>query len=287
MTKQKKYTIIHNDPTIEITSHKATTIAVLGDIHFPYEDPTALRLTRTILDHTCPDILILNGDIMDFFGISKFPVPPTRRIHFSDELHEAAAKLQRLRSWYPKIPAIYLEGNHEQRLQRYLWSHSPELSELVTVNRELNLQDLDIQYLSAHHEPKLRHEFSTPHVKVDKLYITHGHGVRLSGSVINVARTLFLRMLRPMLVGHFHRKDIYLQTDYEGKISGTFTQGCLCRPRPYWDSGRIWGQGLSIVTAYDGSFEVDVLDFIPRDDRLICHWRGKRFSAPIRSLTWK
>ncbi len=262
------------------------TVAVLSDLHFPYEDPDAMILARKIIDAARPDIVVLNGDVVDFFGISRFPVPPERRARFGEEVKRCAERIVFLKGMAPKATWVYVEGNHELRMQMYLWRRAPELSDLVDIEDELGLRECGILYVRQAQEPQRREDFTAPQVRVGKLYITHGHTIRLWGNAVNIARAVFQRLLKPVLIGHWHRKDIYSQTDYEGKLNGAFVQGCLCYPRPHWDSGRIWGQGMSIIYVQNGFFEVDVLEFIAKDKRLFCLWRGKRYETRIGAKRW-
>lgn len=281
--------IIYRGNMAEVVPRARTTIAVLSDIHFPFEDPDALRLARQIVQDANPDIVCLNGDITDFFGISRFPVPPIRRMQFASEISYARDALAKLKSSFaPDAQWIYIEGNHELRMKSFLWRRAPELAGLIGVETELQLEAQGIVYLRERDEPAARYEFAAPQLRVGKLYIQHGTNIRIGSATINVARSVFLRLLKPMLIGHWHRKDIYTQTDYEGTTSGCWVQGCLCKPRPHWDTGRIWGQGMSIVFATEEHFEVDVIDFIgqPRKRTLMALWRGNRYEERMGGRRW-
>jgi predicted phosphodiesterase len=283
---RRKYSLIRRGPSLEVQAHRPITAAVIGDLHFPFEDPAAMALAKKIITSAKPEIVIINGDLVDFFGISKFPVPPIRRAQFADEIRYARKNLERLRNWAPNAIWVYNEGNHELRLQLYLWRRAPELSEMILLEDQLGLANLGIIYLKQPQEPQGREEFVAPQVKLGKLYVTHGHLLKVWGNTINVARTIFLRVQKPMLVGHWHRKDIYIQTDYEGVPSGAFVHGCLSRQRPHWDIGRIWGQGMAVVSVHNGYFECDVIDFINKDEKLFALWRGQRYEVPAGTERW-
>lgn len=272
-------------PSLEVRETGYTAV-ILSDVHFPFEDPDALILARQIISDAKPKIVILNGDIVDFFGISKFPVPPIRRAQFGEEIKMAAEKIGLLKRFAPNALWIYTEGNHELRMQLYVWRRAPEMSDLVRVEDELELSKNNIIYLKQAQEPQAREDFAAPQVKLGKLYVMHGHTVRIWGNAVNVARGVFQRLLKPVLIGHWHRKDVYSQTDYEGVLNGAFVQGCLCHPRPHWDTGRIWGQGMSVVYVQNGYFEADVIEFIAKDKKLFCLWRGKRYETKIGAKKW-
>lgn len=269
-----------NGQSVEFSSQRPFTAFIMGDIHFPFENPAALSLARQIYNDAKPHVTILNGDILDFFGISKYPVPPVRRVMFGNEIKEGAAKLKELRKW-GKGHWIYIEGNHEHRLRLYLYRRAPELAGIISVPDLIGCDKLDMRYLAHCDTPVSREEFSAPQVKLGKLYVFHGDTVKLWGNTVNVARSLFLRLLKPALIGHWHRCDSYLQTDYEGVANGAWVTACLAHPRPHYDTGRVWGQGCAVVTIQDGYFEVDNISFISKDKRLFALWRGHRYEVPL------
>lgn len=279
------WTATLSGPALTVEAKRPITAVVLSDIHFPYEDPDAMLLAKQILLEAKPDIIILNGDIVDFYGISKFLVPPIRRLQFSQEVEEDAKKIARLHAWAPHAFWVYLEGNHELKMRRRPWEKAPEFAGLLETEKVLNLKQLNILYLQQEWEPKTREEFAAPHVKLGKLYVMHGHSIRMGINAINVAKAVFDRMLKPTLIGHWHRTNVWEQTDYEGVLSGAFVQGCLCRPRPHWDT-KVWGQGMSVIFIQDGYFEVDLIKFIAKDKTLFALWRGKRYETRIGNKTW-
>ena len=281
--------VIIRGSTAEVVLRPSAIIAVLSDIHFPHEDPDAMRLARTIIQEAKPDVVVINGDAVDFFGISRYPVSPLRRAHFAEEVAYARDALAKLKqSFAPDAHWVYLEGNHELRMKMFLWRRAPELAGLIGVEDQLHLPQLGMTFLHEPEEPARRFEFSAPQVKISRLFVSHGDQIRLGPATINVARSMFLRLLRPMLIGHWHRKDVYLQTDYVGETSGCWVQGCLAKPRPHWDTGRIWGQGMSIIFASQEHFEVDVIDFVgqPKRKVLMALWRGNRYEVPTGRKSW-
>lgn len=244
-----------------------------------------MRLTRQIYRDAQPDITILNGDIVDFFGISRFPVPPTRRSEFGEEVKWDKTKIEQLKSWGGGL-WVYLEGNHEYRMTTLLYRRAPELANLIEIQELLDLSGLGIHYLEHCQEPALRNDFVSPQVKLGKLYVLHGDTIRMWGNAVNVARSLHLRVKNPMLIGHWHRSDSYLQTDYEGNTSGAWVMGCLARPRPHYDSGRVWGQGCAVIELSNGYFEVSIISYFAKDGKLLALWRGKRYEEKIGGRDW-
>ena len=64
------------EPYILSTSTKK--ILVLSDIHFPYHNVKALRAAIAYGIKEGVDCIILNGDILDFYGLSDFSKDPSK-----------------------------------------------------------------------------------------------------------------------------------------------------------------------------------------------------------------
>lgn len=294
---------IHGNPPIwcEIKPRVPIRIAVLGDIHAPFHDPQALQLAIEIIKSIPLDILIFNGDCVDFFAISRFSKDPKRRLELVSELRAAKKVFQHILHQLPSVSIIYLSGNHEDRLKAYLWSKAPELSELdkliaETMSeisgmkfREHNILPIllglppDTLFLSYADTPMPDNELAAPTVKVGKLLIAHGDTFRLNGNTVNVARCLFQRVLRNILICHWHRADRYEQTDIFGHLHGAYVSPCLSLPRPHWDTSRLWTQGFSIIeVAPDGFFKVDIITFIRQNGHKLAYYAGTRFSVKTK-----
>lgn len=271
---------------IEPHSRTNVRVCIIGDVHLPFHDPAAVELALRIIRYVQPHFLILNGDIVDFHGISRFPVTPIRRLQFPAELRFARRWLRWLREQLPDVVMIYLAGNHEERLRSYLWRKAQELSEIdaLRLPELLGLRELGIHFAETETEPRGYSDFVAAQVVLGgRLYVLHGHSIRTSGSVVNVARTVFHRTFVPMLIGHWHRTQHHEETSYDGSTSGCWVVGCLCYPRPHYDAGRIWGQGMAVVHLRDQWFRPTLVSFFRRDNHLHAFHEGTLFSVDTTS----
>ena len=101
-------------------------LGILPDCHHPNADDAAWNLALRGLAVHKPEILILLGDFADGESISLHePDEPGTR-DFKDEVGEVMRALTQLDALGCKRK-IYLEGNHEQRLGRYLARNAPAL----------------------------------------------------------------------------------------------------------------------------------------------------------------
>ena len=123
------------------------TAAVINDTHNPYQDQRALHEVELFLLELQPGLLIKNGDMNDFYGLSKFDKNPERKDTLQSDLNSTRAMNTRQRVQMPDARQIHIDGNHEDRLRRYLWSKAPELASLnaLNVDKLYGLNDNDIE----------------------------------------------------------------------------------------------------------------------------------------------
>ena len=104
-------------------------VLVCSDVHIPYQDNKAVD---AFIDHaalTQPDVIVLNGDIIDMFMLSRFTKGEGRNP--LEEMEMCRKFLQCIRMACPKAKIFYVIGNHETRLERYVLNKAPELASLI------------------------------------------------------------------------------------------------------------------------------------------------------------
>lgn len=190
--------------------------AVLSDIHLGVHDKTAMLSALKYVKKERPQNILLNGDIIDSAALSKHErtsTPPT----YLYEIELAKTFLQSIRTEFPDARIIYKEGNHESRLSRYIQNRASELEGLVDLYRLLKLQEIGIEYVE-----------SARFVLQNKIFIVHGHEMKVSGGV-NPARALLLRAFDNCIMGHVHRTSYAHGKNMNGKYIRAWTSGCLCK----------------------------------------------------------
>lgn len=272
--------------SVRLRTDRPLSLAVLSDLHLPFADPAALQLALRVLEAFPPDLVVFNGDVLDFHGVSRFSRVPERRAGFRREVEACRELLRQILERLGPVPVYWLEGNHEFRLELYLMSRSPELFGLDALQVENLLGVADrVTYVRRVNLPVSRHERVAPELDTGRLVITHGDMFRAGPHTVQIARNLYLRLQVQALIGHWHRNDVWEQTAYDGSVRGFWVAGCLCLPRPEYDAGRHWGQGMALVDLYpDGLFKVEVVRMFPEDGSLAAMVAGRRFSARIRRV---
>ena len=113
---------------------KKDTVAIMSDVHVPFHDPIAVECALQVIRDEKPATIYLNGDIVDFYMVSDFSKDPKRGISLQEEVDQTVDFLDTVRRAAPKARIVYIQGNHEDRLRRYLWKHS-EIASLRSLDR--------------------------------------------------------------------------------------------------------------------------------------------------------
>jgi predicted phosphodiesterase len=224
-------------------------VGILSDIHCPYHDDVALRAAVDHLHEHKIDALLLNGDFADFYSISRHEKNPKHR-NFLAELEQVQQLLRWLRGEFPDIKIVAKAGNHEERWEKWLWQHAPELSTspIMGLDNWLALTELGIDLVS---EKRI--------VMSGGLPILHGHekGNGIS-SPVNQARGAYMRLHHTVLEGHGHRTSIHSEPDMMGTETVCFSTGCLCDLRPAYAPLNKWNHGAALVCVKEtGEFDVE------------------------------
>jgi hypothetical protein len=223
-------------------------VGILSDVHVPYHSEIAVAAAVGFLKEQQLGGLLLNGDIADFYAISRYTKDPTQR-DFKGELEAVRQFIAYLRNEFPGIPIVYKLGNHEERWQHWLWQHAAEISDdpRMSLNGWLDLGKHDITLV----------EDQRP-VMLGKLPVLHGHELpRGMAAPVNVARGVFLRTGCTGLVGHSHRSSNHAESDMWHHETATWSTGCLCDLRPEYARINKWNWGFAVCTVHErGAFDV-------------------------------
>lgn len=213
---------------------------VANDFHFPFQDDRAISQFLNFVKKYKPNTVILNGDVLDFYCLSRFDKNPERLGTLQEELNQVSDFLIKLRNCCKKsTQIIYILGNHEDRLRKYIWTHN-ELAGLDNLKLE---KMIDVK---------------TPNVKIVKrfnlgrLLFTHGSIVRkYSGYSANAELEKYKTSGSS---GHTHRLGSFFQSGYYGNTEW-HESGCMCKlDAEYLESEPNWQQGFIVGMIEDSPF---------------------------------
>ena len=214
---------------------KAQTTVVLNDVHGQFYDPKAFGLALGFIKLKKPDNVVLNGDICDFYKISRFDCNPLRLESLQNELDFVRDTiLKPIRKAVPDARMDYIEGNHEMRLRKYLWRKASELASLraLQLSGLLELKELNITYHDKFH-------------KIGDLYFFHGDVIRKHAGYS--ARAMYEKHGCSIMHGHSHRDGKYTIRTRSGQFA-IWENYCLCDLNPEYTDFPNWSQGFACVT---------------------------------------
>jgi predicted phosphodiesterase/predicted nucleic acid-binding Zn ribbon protein len=244
-------------------------VLIWPDTHLPYADPRAVSLALQIGKYYQPDLVIMLGDILDCTGFSRFPHDQVNPKSFlQTELDEWHSLAESIREMAPHAERRFVIGNHEERIDRWLWSQ-PQLTGAAgfRLGNLLNLAG---------------HGFA-PEVEREVILcggaLTVTHGTRVGGQGAGLAaRQEMQRHGTSGVSGHTHRLALVTQRDKAGLRQWIESGHLSLNPPHYQPSIQNWIQGITL-----GEVSVDANDFELRPVPFRLSYRalvdGREFSA--------
>lgn len=173
---------------------------VWPDTHTPYESKEAVETAICALRGYAPDELIVLGDFFDCYKISAYSKDPDRLLSFKEEIVYGREMLGKIATTAKKANKncrlIFLMGNHEVRLHKYIAQQAQELHGFLKPKDLFGLQDWDVRNYGDYYEfgmIQVSHDFgysgNHAHMKAASMFgssvvngHTHGAGVTYFGT---------------------------------------------------------------------------------------------------------
>jgi len=206
----------------------------LSDIHLEHdqEQHPSYTLAKKFVKDFKPDLLVLNGDVVDFsylssYNESKAQLKEGKRL--SKDIDMLKKELDYFHKHAKKI--IYLEGNHENRLMRRL-EEVPEFEHILELKNMLGSEEFILE-----REQPIR-------VLNSHLWIMHG-------KILNkyYCEATLRQYMVSMIVGHTHKIQSFSMRTLDRELA-CWGQGCLTDRNPDYLAGKMnqWQNGF--VVAY-------------------------------------
>jgi hypothetical protein len=243
-------------------------LAFPTDEHHPFQDDEAIELALRIVEDFQPDEIIVGSDGIDFYSISKFSKDPERLKGFTlqAEINSWKATQRKWISAAPYARRRYLTGNHEDRLEKYIWDH-PELHglEALRLPALLGFDDLGLTGV----EPEITYG--------DLLVVKHGTVVRRHSAYTAKGELENEMYAISTLTGHTHRGGAHLATSRHGLVQAV-EAFCLCDTSPAYIKGAPnWQQGIVLATVSDFGVHFEPVPFFNYLGKTRAIWRGKQY----------
>lgn len=227
-----------------------------------------------------PDIRVWNGDLFDFYQISRFSTDSRRKGMMADERDLSIQYIKQMRGVRrAKTRDIALPGNHEWRINEFQRKHATIFDEIgLIVPTWWSFLHLDKMGFEIHDFEDTRY----PILSLGHLKIFHGDRTN-KHAVVNVANDWGCSVL----YGHTHRMRSFFKTTLD-TTHGVWENGYLADSRlerSYIKGVADWQQGFSWVDFDEksGWYQVTQVPVcrIPHKKRKAFMSHGRRWECEI------
>jgi hypothetical protein len=168
-----------------------------------------------------------------------------------EDLDSTTAMFYQHRNILPNAIMILIEGNHEDRLRRFLWSSAVQLA---------SLRALQLEQLFRLDEYEISHVPYEEGLMVNDIFlIIHGDIASLHSGY--TAKRMHEKHGGCGICGHCHKGGSFYKRDRFG-IWGWWEGFCLCDLNPDWIKNPNWMQGLSLIHFKGKRFWVEQLPVV-------------------------
>jgi predicted phosphodiesterase len=224
------------------------TALIIPDCHVPYEDKRAYQLMLDIATDLNPDEITILGDYADFYAINSHGKDADKTHILMDEVSSVVERLGDLRRLFPKAKIVYIEGNHEYRLARYIKSKCPDLYGTIDVQSILELDRLGISFVP--YGPTQQHAVLGSELKARHEPLSGGK---------HVAQGSIEKGLTSLVFGHTHRLQIAETYTLDGQRLMGISCGWLGdKSHPifgYVKTHHQWGLGFGVLRVKAGKIK--------------------------------
>jgi hypothetical protein len=261
---------------MRITPTAGYKVAFPTDEHFPFQDEGARSVALQIVEDFAPDLLVCGSDGVDFYSISSFDKDPKRSFNIQDEINSWRRGMREWISAAPDARKVFIPGNHEDRLRRYIWRH-PEMIGLEALQLH-NVLGLDMMGIESE-ERVIGENYGRSELEIGPLVVKHGSLVRKHSAY--TARGEMEKEFYDVPVlftGHTHRGGTHMATTRNGLVRG-YECFCLCDTNPSYVNGPNWQQGIAIATIYGTLVQVEPIPIHDSNGVKRAIWRDHIYTA--------
>ncbi len=184
-----------------IVAERLSTALLIPDCHHPNVDPKAWGLVLRAAAELQPDTVVVLGDFLDGESVSLHEPDEVGGVDLEAELESVNAALDQLDA-IGASTRVYLEGNHEQRLSRYIARKAPALWRTMRLPDLLRLKERGWQWVP----------YRTSY-RLGRVHLTHDTG----SAGLNAHRSSAKAFMGSAVIGHTHRMAYEVTGRFQGK----------------------------------------------------------------------
>lgn len=218
------------------------------------------------------DEIVILGDYADFYSVSSHPKDPRIASNLMTEVEDVNIGLDELDRLFPSARKVFIEGNHEYRLERFLFDRCPALFGVTEVKTLFNLDQ----------RPKWRFIPYGP----NQLYrVANSHLYARHEPLGSSAKATAAKALCSLIYGHIHRIEESHIVGLDGTNHVAMSCGWLGDKRKdevfgYVKGHHQWqmGFGLAYVEPGSGLFYHQKVHILEAKGKLSCCVNGKMYT---------
>lgn len=243
-------------------------IVAIPDLHYLYHDPRFISLTNKIIELTQPSHVVQGGDALDAGGISSYLQLVGKESRLFQEIESYNKQLDIWQRLMKKGSTFHqLQGNHEERLERYIAKNCRDIHELVKPLPEL----LRLKERSKEDRGRVNFKWHKldqwDSCKIGDVYLHHGVYFDKHVAVNNLSRY-------DVKLVQFHAHRFSYASN--GKIwSACLGHGSNAKKTMHIHAPSTWQQVIGVVTVINGSGSLEPI--LVNNGEAV--FRGKKIKA--------
>lgn len=260
---------------IQGPSKKAKLIFIIPDVHFPEHDETAVGLALEAHRILHPDETVLLGDLAD---AGLFSTHPKRSLIESKGYSYTEQEVKPINKFLDTVQkntkdhTYYLEGNHEQRIERFCTNNGhlgEEIYNYISPYKTFIEGRKNITYVPYCKPDGNRHSYvqlieGHEEIGMSGLVAVHGwsYSTNAAGIHLNKSRS------QSIVFGHCHRSESKLTRDpWSGAVLKSWCPGTLSKLQALYHVGGTpsdWSWGFSLIYVGTASWTEYSIPISPR-----------------------
>lgn len=190
------------------------SVGIIMDVHGPFEHKKRYANMLNCFSKVGLDALYIIGDFLDFYNVSRWGRHPSVIEALTDEIEWGNSALDQIDKTFSGIPKVFIEGNHEFRLENYILTNAPALYGVTEIKQLLKMnQRKNWRWVDYNNNQRTRVEGSD-------LWAKHDPG---PGSVLMLPKNLGVSLVH----GHTHRRTFAEHRTLDNRSLRVFSGGWL------------------------------------------------------------
>jgi len=245
---------------------------IIPDTHRPFHHRKAYSIMMEAAYHTGVDEVVILGDYADFYSVSRHRKDPRVGTLIDEEIDSVRSGLDEIDACFPQAKKVFLEGNHEYRLESFLIDQAPAV------------------FGSRHIVTEVKHLFGL-HDRPNWTYVPFGRAqsYRILGAELfafhrpkaSVPRSHIAKVFVSSIYGDVHKIERAHAVGLDGRHLVSVCPGWLgdvaSRVFDYMPGVPQWQLGFAIVSIEETSRDFFIDTFEIKNNRALVF--GKEFRA--------